>query len=69
MTSWQIVRVIAGLLILLSLALGVPESPIFINQWWLAFTAFIGLNLFQSGLTRWCLMETIMRKLGFKAGQ
>jgi len=69
MTSWQIVRVIAGLLILLSLALGVPESPIFVNQWWLAFTAFIGLNLFQSGLTRWCLMETIVRKLGFKAGQ
>jgi hypothetical protein len=69
MTSWQIVRVIAGLLILLSLALGLPESPIFVNQWWLAFTAFIGLNLFQSGLTRWCLMETIMRKLGFKAGQ
>jgi hypothetical protein len=69
MTSWQIVRVIAGLLILLSLALGVPESPIFVNQWWLAFTAFIGLNLFQSGLTRWCLMESIMRKLGFKAGQ
>jgi hypothetical protein len=69
MTSWQIVRVIAGLLILLSLALGVPESPLFVNQWWLAFTAFIGLNLFQSGLTRWCLMETIMRKLGFKADQ
>lgn len=69
MTSWQIVRVIAGLLILLSLALGVPESPLFVNQWWLAFTAFIGLNLFQSGLTRWCLMETIVRKLGFKAGQ
>jgi hypothetical protein len=69
MTSWQVVRVIAGILILLSLALGVPESPIFVNQWWLAFTAFIGLNLFQSGLTHWCLMETIMRKLGFKAGQ
>lgn len=68
MNSWQIVRVIAGILILLSLALGIPESPIFVNQWWLAFTAFIGLNLLQSGLTQWCLMETIMRKLGAKAG-
>lgn len=68
MNSWQIVRVIAGVLILLSLALGIPDSPIFVNQWWLAFTAFIGLNLLQSGLTQWCLMETIMRKLGAKAG-
>lgn len=68
MNSWQIVRVIAGVLILLSLALGIPDSPIFVNQWWLAFTAFIGLNLLQSGLTQWCLIETIMRKLGAKAG-
>lgn len=68
MNSWQLVRIIAGLLILLSLALGIPESPLFVNQWWLAFTAFIGINLLQSGLTKWCLMETIMRKLGAKAG-
>jgi DUF2892 family protein len=68
MNSWQIVRIIAGTLILLSLALGIPESPVFVSQWWLAFTAFIGINLLQSGLTKWCLMETIMRKLGAKAG-
>lgn len=68
MNSWQLVRIIAGILTLLSLALGIPESPLFINQWWLAFTAFIGINLLQSGLTKWCLMETIMRKLGAKAG-
>ena len=68
MNSWQAVRVIAGLLILLSLALGTPESPLFVNKWWLAFTAFIGLNLFQSGLTKWCLMETVIRKLGARAG-
>ena len=67
MTSWQLVRVIAGNLILLSLALGIPGSPIFMSQWWLAFTAFIGVNLLQSGLTKWCLMETIMRKLGARA--
>jgi hypothetical protein len=68
MKSWQIVRMIAGLFILISLALGISESPIFVSQWWLAFTAFVGLNLFQSSLTGWCLMETIMRKIGYKPG-
>jgi len=42
MTSWQIVRLVAGIFILLSLALGIPGSPIFVSQWWLAFTAFVG---------------------------
>ena len=68
MTSWQMVRIIAGFFILLSLALGIPASPIFFSQWWLAFTTFVGVNLFQSGITKWCLMENIMRKLGFKSG-
>lgn len=68
MTSWKLVRVIAGLLILLSLALGMSESPLFLSQYWLYFTAFIGVNLFQSGLTNWCLMENILRKLGVRAG-
>lgn len=68
MTSWKLVRVIAGLLILLSLALGVPESPLFVSKYWLYFTAFIGVNLFQSGLTNWCLMENILRKFGVRAG-
>ncbi|MGB7816339.1 MAG: DUF2892 domain-containing protein [Methylotenera sp.] len=68
MTSWKLVRVIAGLLILLSLTLGVPESPLFVSKYWLYFTAFIGVNLFQSGLTNWCLMENILRKLGVRAG-
>jgi hypothetical protein len=68
MTSWKLVRVIAGLLILLSLALGMPESPLFVSKYWLYFTVFIGLNLFQSGLTNWCLMENILRKLGVQGG-
>ena len=68
MSSWQIVRVVAGAFILLSLALGVPGSPVFVSSWWLAFTAFVGINLLQSGLTQWCLMETILRKLGARAG-
>jgi hypothetical protein len=68
MTSWQLVRLVAGSLILLSLALGIPGSPIFVSQWFLAFTAFVGVNLLQSALTKWCLMETIMRKLGARPG-
>ncbi|MEI6601117.1 MAG: DUF2892 domain-containing protein, partial [Comamonadaceae bacterium] len=62
------VRVVAGTFILLSLALGIPGSPIFMSQWWLAFTAFVGVNLLQSGITKWCLMETIMSKLGLRQG-
>lgn len=68
MTSWQIVRVVAGSFILLSLALGIPGSPLYHSGWWLAFTAFVGANLLQSGLTKWCLMEVILRKLGVKPG-
>jgi len=68
MTSWQIVRIVAGLFILASLAMGIPGSPVFVSQWWLAFTAFVGVNLLQSGFTKWCLMETILRKLGARAG-
>ena len=68
MTSWQLVRLVAGTFILLSLALGIPGSPIFVSQWFLAFTAFVGVNLLQSAVTKWCLMETIMRKLGARPG-
>ena len=68
MTSWQLVRIVAGTFILLSLALGIPGSPIFVSQWFLAFTAFVGVNLLQSGLTKWCLMENIMRGLGARPG-
>ena len=68
MKSWQIVRLVAGTFILLSLALGIPGSPVFVSQWWLAFTAFVGANLLQSALTRWCLMDNILRKLGVEPG-
>ena len=68
MTSWQIVRLFAGTFILVSLALGVPGSPLFVSPWWLALTAFVGLNLLQSGFTKWCLMESILRKLGVRSG-
>lgn len=63
MTSWQLTRVIAGAFILLSLLLAIK-----VNINWLWFTAFVGVNLLQSGLTKWCLMEKIMQKLGAKPG-
>ncbi|WP_028311098.1 YgaP family membrane protein [Derxia gummosa] len=68
MTSWRIVRIVAGSFVLLSLALGLQQSPLFVSEWWLAFMAFVGLNLLQSGLTKWCLMESLLRKLGVSGG-
>lgn len=68
MTTWQIVRVLAGCFILLSLALGVASSPIFHNANWLWVTAFVGANLLQSGVTKWCLMERILSRFGVKPG-
>lgn len=68
MTSWQIVRALAGIFILLSLALGIQGSPLFVNSWFLGFTAFVGANLLQSAFTKWCMLETILRKLGAKPG-
>ena len=58
MTREHIIRLIAGTFVLSSLALGWFVSP-----YWFLFTAFVGLNLFQSALTKWCLMEDILRKL------
>jgi len=59
MTLERLLRTIAGSLILLSLALGHYVSP-----YWYLFTAFVGLNLFQSGFTNWCPMMTFLSKLG-----
>ena len=68
MTSWQITRVFAGSFILISLALGVPASPLFVSAYWLWFTAFVGFNLLQSGFSRWCPLEIILRKFGVRSG-
>jgi hypothetical protein len=68
MTSWRFVRLFAGLFILLSLALGVPGSPLYVSSWWLAFTAFVGVNLLQSAITRWCPLEIVLRRLGVTPG-
>ena len=68
MNSWQIVRLFAGIVILLSLALGIPGSPVFVSQWWLALTAFVGANLLQSSFSCWCPLEIVLRKFGAKPG-
>jgi hypothetical protein len=51
----------AGAFVLISLALGYWISP-----YWLLFTAFVGLNLFQSGITNWCPAMAILRRLGMR---
>ncbi len=61
MTLERWIRLIAGTFVLVSLLLSQVHSP-----YWLLFTAFVGLNLFQSALTQWCLMEDILRKLGVR---
>jgi hypothetical protein len=55
------VHIIAGAFILASLALAH-----YVNPNWLWFTAFVGANLLQSGLTGWCLMNNILKKMGLR---
>ena len=61
MTIERALRLIAGILLIVSVLLAHYISP-----YWLLFTAFIGLNLFQSGLTNWCPMMLILKKAGVK---
>jgi hypothetical protein len=66
MTVERYIRIFAGLFILISLALGVEGSPVFVSKWALAFTAFVGLNLFQFGFTSFCPLGLILKKLGVR---
>ncbi len=68
MTVERYIRILAGFMVMLSLALGVPGSPLFVNQWFLAVTAFVGFNLFQSSLTGFCPLDSILKKLGVGQG-
>jgi len=67
MDTNRMVRIFAGAFVLLSLALGAPASPFFVNANWLWFTVFVGANLFQSGFTRFCPLEIILKRLGVHA--
>lgn len=64
MTVNRYIHLFAGSFILISLALGIPNSPLFVSQWSLAFTAFVGVNLFQFGITDMCPMGWMLKKLG-----
>ncbi len=64
MTIERMIRIFAGAFILISLALGVDGSPLFVSHWALAFTAFVGLNLFQFGFSNVCPLGLILKKLG-----
>lgn len=68
MSAERIVRIVAGFFILLSLMLGVEASPLFVNQNFLWFTAFVGFNLFQSGFTHICPLNNMLAKFGVKGG-
>ena len=68
MNSERIVRIVAGTFILFSLMLGVEASPLFVSKYFLFFTAFVGLNLFQSGFTRICPLNNILARFGLKSG-
>ena len=59
MTVERWLRLIAGAFVVLTVALGYS-----VNAWWYAFTAFVGLNLFQSAFTDWCPMMWLLEKLG-----
>jgi len=63
MTINRYLRMIAGFFVMLSVILSQLHSA-----YWLFFTAFVGLNLFQSAFSNWCPMITILRRLGVKEG-
>lgn len=67
MSVERIVRIIAGFFIMLSLVLAHINGTIDLSKTsWLWFTAFVGANLFQSGFTRFCPMDMMLKKFGVK---
>ncbi len=69
MTVERLVRIIAGFFIMLSLALAHFSGSVDMTQLsWLWFTAFVGFNLFQSGITRFCPMDMMLKKAGVPQG-
>lgn len=70
MNTQRLIRIIAGSFIILSLVfydINNAGPSIFTHLNWLLFTLFVGVNLLQSGITRWCLMEDILKKFGVKS--
>lgn len=68
MNTNRMIRMFAGSFVLISLALGAPDSPLFVSKAFLWFTAFVGANLLQSSFTQFCPLEMILKKLGVREG-
>ena len=68
MTTERIVRIVAGAFLLGALALGAPGSPLFVSAGFLWLAVFVATNLLQSGFTRFCPLELILRRAGVAAG-
>jgi len=67
MTAQRATRSIAGFFVLLSVSLAATFNGVdILHPTWLWFTIFVGLNLFQSGLSGWCLMTNILRRVGLQ---
>jgi hypothetical protein len=66
-TTERIVRILAGTFVLAALALGHPGSPLFVSSGFLLLAAFVGANLLQSGLTRFCPLELVLRRAGVRS--
>lgn len=66
MTTNSMVRMFAGIFILVSLALGVAQSPLFVSAYFLWVTAFVGANLLQSSFTHFCPLEIVLKKTGVR---
>jgi len=64
MTINDAIKLIAGTFVLLSVTLGY-----FVNAYFFLFTIFVGFNLLQSSITKWCLMEKILNRVGLKEGE
>ena len=64
----RMIRIFAGAFVLISLVLGAPASPLFVSANWLWLTVFVGANLLQSGFTRFCLLEIVLKRLGVREG-
>lgn len=66
MRAINIVRMVAGFFVLLSIALGMEASPFFLDVNWLWLAAFVGFNLFQSAFTRICPLEIVLNAAGIE---
>ncbi len=64
MTTERIVRIFAGSFVLIALALGADASPLYVSRHFLWLGVFVGANLFQSGFTKFCPLDSILKKLG-----